>query len=159
MCCLTSYDTPNRKLSLTLQVAAVPEDVGTAGALRAIAHHLTAKDIMVSIHILWQLSSIERSSDKCRCFMFLQVVSGDLVSDVPPGAVAAAHRRHDAVVTAMLCSAPVSGPSDSGPSGGKDKTKKPGRYNLIGLDPTKQFLLYIATGIDLQNCSFFFFYG
>lgn len=33
---------------LTLQVAAVPEDVGTAGALRAIAHHLTAKDILVS---------------------------------------------------------------------------------------------------------------
>jgi hypothetical protein len=31
------------------QVAAVPEDVGTAGALRAIAHRLTAKDIMVSI--------------------------------------------------------------------------------------------------------------
>jgi translation initiation factor eIF-2B subunit gamma len=78
--------------------------------------------------------------------MFLQVVSGDLVSNVPPGAVAAAHRRHDAVVTAMLCSAPVSGPSESGSSGGKDKTKKPGRYNIIGLDPTKQFLLYIATG-------------
>ncbi|KAB1227446.1 Translation initiation factor eIF-2B subunit gamma [Morella rubra] len=110
---------------LHVEVAAVPEDVGTAGALRAIAHHLTAKDIMV--------------------------VSGDLVSDVPPGAVAAAHRRHDAVVTAMLCSAPVSGPSDSGPSGGKDKTKKPGRYNLIGLDPTKQFLLYIATGAELEK--------
>lgn len=78
--------------------------------------------------------------------MFLQVVSGDLVSDVPPGAVAAAHRRHNAVVTAMLCSAPVSGPAESGSSGGKDKTKKAGRYNLIGLDRSKQFLLYIATG-------------
>lgn len=77
---------------------------------------------------------------------FLQVVSGDLVSDVPLGAVAATHRRHDAVVTAMLCSAPVSGPLESGSSGGKDKTKKPGRYDLIGLDPTKQFLLHIATG-------------
>lgn len=31
------------------QVAAVPEDVGTAGAIRAIAHHLTAKDILVTI--------------------------------------------------------------------------------------------------------------
>lgn len=30
-----------------LQVATVPEDVGTAGALRAIAHHLSAKDILV----------------------------------------------------------------------------------------------------------------
>ncbi|KAK4607496.1 hypothetical protein RGQ29_001370 [Quercus rubra] len=110
---------------LHVEVAAVPEDVGTAGSLRAIAHHLTAKDIMV--------------------------VSGDLVSDVPPGAVAAAHRRHDAVVTAMLSSAPVSGPSESGSSTGKDKTKKPGRYNIIGLDPTRQFLLYIATGAEVEK--------
>ncbi|KAL1323289.1 uncharacterized protein LOC107482266 [Arachis duranensis] len=110
---------------LHVEVAAVPEDVGTAGAIRAIAHHLTAKDILV--------------------------VSGDLVSDVPLGAVAATHRRHDAVVTAMLCSAPVSGPSESGSSGGKDKTKKPGRYNLIGLDPTQQFLLHIATGAEVEK--------
>lgn len=76
----------------------------------------------------------------------MQVVSGDIVSDVPIGAVASTHRRHDAVVTAMLCSVPVSGHSDSVSSGGKDKTKKPGRYDLIGLDPSKQFLLHIATG-------------
>ncbi|KAL0370998.1 UNVERIFIED_CONTAM: Translation initiation factor eIF-2B subunit gamma [Sesamum angustifolium] len=76
---------------LDVEVTAVPEDVGTAGALRSIDHRLTAKDILV--------------------------VSGDLVSEIPPGAVAAAHRRHDAVVTAMLCSVPVSGPSDSGSSG------------------------------------------
>lgn len=81
--------------------------------------------------------------------LFLQVVSGDLVSDVPLGAVAATHRRHDAVVTTMLCPAPVSGPSESGSSVGKDKTKKPGRYDIIGLDPSKQFLLYIATGLLL----------
>lgn len=31
------------------QVAAVPEDVGTAGALRAIGHHLTAHDILVGV--------------------------------------------------------------------------------------------------------------
>ncbi|KAK1591223.1 hypothetical protein Q3G72_004224 [Acer saccharum] len=80
--------------------------------------------------------------------LHVEVVSGDLVSDVPPGAVAAAHRQHDAVVTAMLCSAPVSGPSDSRSSGGKDKTKKPGRYNKVGMDPTKQFLLYVATVSD-----------
>ncbi|CAL0324992.1 unnamed protein product [Lupinus luteus] len=108
---------------LQVEVVAVSEDVGTAGAIRAISHHLTAKDILV--------------------------VSGDLVSDVPIGAVAATHRRHDAVVTAMLCSAPVSGPSESGSSGGKDKTKKPGRYDLIGLDPTKQFLIHIATGAEV----------
>lgn len=85
----------------------------------------------------------------CSCFLFpflLQVLSGDLVSDVSPGAVAAAHRRHDAVITAMLCSAPISGPAESGSTGGKDKSKKAGRYNIIGLDPSKQFLLHIATG-------------
>lgn len=38
---------------MTLQVAAVPEDVGTAGALRAIAHHLTAKDILVSTQVFY----------------------------------------------------------------------------------------------------------
>ncbi|KAH9790333.1 NTP transferase domain-containing protein [Citrus sinensis] len=110
---------------LHVEVATVPEDVGTAGALRAIAHHLTAKDVLV--------------------------VSGDLVSDVPPGAVTAAHRRHDAVVTAMICSVPVSGLSEAGSSGAKDKTKKPGRYNIIGMDPTKQFLLHIATGAELEK--------
>lgn len=110
---------------LHVEVAAVPEDVGTAGALRAIGHHLTAHDILV--------------------------VSGDLVCDVPPGAVAAAHRRHDAVVTAMLCSARVSGPSESGSAGGKDKAKKPGRYNIIGLDPTQQFLLFIAAGAEVEK--------
>ncbi|XP_021630639.1 translation initiation factor eIF-2B subunit gamma isoform X2 [Manihot esculenta] len=106
-------------------VAAVPEDVGTAGALRAIAHHLTAKDILV--------------------------VTGDLVSDIPPGAVAAAHRRHDAVVTTMLCSAPVGGPAESGSSAGKDKIKKPRWYNIIGLDLAKQFLLHIATGAEVDK--------
>lgn len=38
-------------LLLCLQVAAVPEDIGTAGALRAIDHHLTAKDILVDVLI------------------------------------------------------------------------------------------------------------
>ncbi|KAA3455386.1 translation initiation factor eIF-2B subunit gamma isoform X1 [Gossypium australe] len=110
---------------LHVEIAAVPEDIGTAGALRAISHYLTAKDILV--------------------------VSGDLVSDVSPGAVAATHRRHDAVVTATLCCVPISGSSESGSSGGKDKTKKPGRYNIIGLDPRKQFLLHIATGAEIEK--------
>ncbi|KAF5751633.1 translation initiation factor eIF-2B subunit gamma [Tripterygium wilfordii] len=108
---------------LHVEVAAVPEDVGTAGALRAIAHHLTAKDLLV--------------------------MSGDLVSDVPPGAVAAAHRRHDAVMTAMLCSPSVGGHSETGSSGGKEKTKK--RHNVIGLDRTRQFLLHIATGVEVER--------
>ncbi|TYH56374.1 hypothetical protein ES332_D08G014100v1 [Gossypium tomentosum] len=110
---------------LHVEIAAVPEDIGTAGALRAISHHLTAKDILV--------------------------VSGDLVSDVPPGALAATHRRHDAAVTTMLCSIPVCGPLESGSSGGKDKAKKLGRYNIIGLDPSKQFLLHIATGAEIEK--------
>ncbi|OAY80535.1 Translation initiation factor eIF-2B subunit gamma [Ananas comosus] len=108
---------------LHVEVAAVPEDIGTAGALRAVAHHLTANDVLV--------------------------VSGDLVSDVPPGAVAATHRRHGAAVTALLCPVPVSGPSDTGSSGGKDKAKKPIRCNIVGLDSTRQFLLHIASGMLL----------
>ncbi|GLT66928.1 hypothetical protein SLA2020_392680 [Shorea laevis] len=110
---------------LHVEVAVVPEDVGTAGASRAIAHHLTAEDILV--------------------------VSGDLVSDVPPPAVVASHRRHGAAVTAVLCSAPVSGALESGSGGGKDKIKKPGQYDIIGLDTTKQFLLYIATGGEIEK--------
>ncbi|KAH0860429.1 hypothetical protein HID58_088690 [Brassica napus] len=77
-----------------------------AGALRAIAHHLTAKDILI--------------------------VSGDIVSDISPGAAAATHRRHDAAVTAML-------------------SKKPACYDIIGLDSSKQFFLYIATGVEVKR--------
>ncbi|EPS58272.1 hypothetical protein M569_16543, partial [Genlisea aurea] len=110
---------------LNVEVIAVPEDVGTAGALREIDIRLTAKDILV--------------------------VSGDLVTDVAPGAVAAAHRRHDAAVTAMLCSVPVSGQSDSGSSSGKDKGKKTGRFNIIGLDPTNHFLLHLVAGGEVEE--------
>ncbi|GLT81801.1 hypothetical protein SLE2022_002330 [Rubroshorea leprosula] len=87
---------------LHVEVVAVPKDVETAGAIRAIAHHLTAEDIL-----LWLLID---------------------------------------VMVQVLCSAPVSGALESGSGGGKDKIKKPGRYDIIGLDTTKQFLLYIATG-------------
>ncbi|KAJ6841984.1 translation initiation factor eIF-2B subunit gamma isoform X2 [Iris pallida] len=110
---------------LHVEVAAVPEDVGTAGALRAVAHHLTANDVLI--------------------------VSGDLVSDVPPGAVAATHRRHGAAVTTLLCNAPITGPSESGSSGGKDKAKKPVRHNIVGLDPTRQFLLLVASGAEVDK--------
>jgi translation initiation factor eIF-2B subunit gamma len=110
---------------LHVEVASVAEDVGTAGALRSIACYLFAKDILV--------------------------VSGDLICDIPPGAIASAHRRHDAVVTAMLCSTPVSGTLDLGSSAGKDKAKKPIRHNIIGLDPSKQFLLHVASGAEIEK--------
>lgn len=106
-------------------MAAVPEDVGTAGALRAVAHHLTASDVLI--------------------------VSGDLVTDVSPGAVAATHRRHGAVVTTLLCNTPVSGSPEPGASGGKDKAKKPARHNIVGLDSTRQFLLLIAAGAEIEK--------
>ncbi|GJM99159.1 hypothetical protein PR202_ga16239 [Eleusine coracana subsp. coracana] len=110
---------------LFVEVVAVPEDLGTAGALRAISKRLTASDILV--------------------------ISGDLVTDVLPGSVAATHRRNGAAVTALLCSVPVSGPSDAAVSGGKDKAKKPNRLNIVGLDTTKQFLLHIVSGTDVEK--------
>lgn len=73
-------------------------------------------------------------------------MSGDLVSDVSPGAIAATHRRHGAAVTTLLCNTPVSGSTEPGSSGGKDKAKKPVRHNIVGLDPTRQFLLHVAAG-------------
>ncbi|ERM99089.1 translation initiation factor eIF-2B subunit gamma [Amborella trichopoda] len=110
---------------LHVEVATVSDDAGTAGGLRAVAHHLTASDILV--------------------------VSGDLLCDVPPGAIAAAHRRQDATMTALLCVPPVSGPSESGSAGGKDKAKKPGPQNIIGLDSSKQFLLFVASGAEVEK--------
>ncbi|KAL6602723.1 hypothetical protein ACP70R_043084 [Stipagrostis hirtigluma subsp. patula] len=110
---------------LSVDVVAVPEDLGSAGALRFISKRLTANDILV--------------------------ISGDLVTDVLPGAVAATHRRSGAAVTALLCSVPVSGPSDVASSGGKDKAKKPNRLNIVGLDMTKQFLLHIVSGTNVEK--------
>jgi len=69
---------------------------------------------------------------------------------VLPGAVAATHRRNGAAVTALLCSVPVSGPSETA-SSGKDKAKKPNRLNIVGLDKTKQFLLHIVSGTDVEK--------
>ncbi|KAI4971984.1 hypothetical protein ZWY2020_002909 [Hordeum vulgare] len=102
----------------------ITEDIGT-GALRAISKRLVANDVLV--------------------------ISGDLVTDVLPGAVAATHRRNGAAVTALLCSVPVSGPSDAASSGGKDKAKKPCRLNIVGLDITRQFLLHVVSGTDVEK--------
>ncbi|XP_047081117.1 translation initiation factor eIF-2B subunit gamma-like [Lolium rigidum] len=110
---------------LLVEVVAVTEDIGTAGALRAISKRLVANDVLV--------------------------ISGDLVTDVLPGAVAATHRRNGAAVTALLCYVPVSGPSDAASSGGKDKAKKPSRLNIVGLDITRQFLLHIVSGTDVEK--------
>lgn len=66
---------------------------------------------------------------------------------MPLGVVAATHRRHGAVVTALLCDTPISGISETG---SKDKAKKLGRYNIVGLDPTRQFLLLIASGLHAE---------
>uniref|UniRef100_A0A453S8J0 Translation initiation factor eIF2B subunit gamma n=1 Tax=Aegilops tauschii subsp. strangulata TaxID=200361 RepID=A0A453S8J0_AEGTS len=110
---------------LVVEVVAVTEDIGTAGALRAISKRLVANDVLV--------------------------ISGDLVTDVLPGAVAATHRRNGAAVTALLCSVPVSGPSDAASSGGKDKAKKPCRLNIVGLDITRQFLLHVVSGTDVEK--------
>ncbi|KAI5390623.1 hypothetical protein KIW84_075790 [Lathyrus oleraceus] len=62
--------------------AAIPEDRGTTGAIRAISHHPYAKDILMF--------------GVC------------LVPDVSTGAVAVAARRYDAVVTTLLCNSPAS---------------------------------------------------
>jgi translation initiation factor eIF-2B subunit gamma len=44
----------------------------------------------------------------------------------------------------LFCPAPVSGSPDSSSSGGKDKAKRPSQCNIVGLDPTRQFLLHVS---------------
>lgn len=100
-------------------MAAVPEDCDTADALRSVMHRLTAEDFLV--------------------------VSGDLVSDVPIGAVAAAHRRQGALVTALLCNRASLGSSEPG----GEKTKQQPVSDIIGLDSTHQHLLYVAPGAEV----------
>jgi translation initiation factor eIF-2B subunit gamma len=99
----------------------VPEDVDTADALRAVMHRLTAEDFLV--------------------------VSGDLVCDVPVGAVAAAHRRQGALVTALVCNRASIGSLEPG----TDKTKQPAVCDIIGLDSTHQNLLYIAPSTQVSS--------
>ncbi|BBN08773.1 translation initiation factor eIF-2B subunit gamma [Marchantia polymorpha subsp. ruderalis] len=110
---------------LNVEVVSVPEDHETADALRKISHRLTADDFLV--------------------------VSGDLVSDVPLGAVAAAHRRQDAVVTALLCGRPKLNSSEGSTGGSsKDKTKLP-VSDVIGLDSTHQHLLFLASSGQVEK--------
>jgi translation initiation factor eIF-2B subunit gamma len=102
------------------QVASVPEDSDTADALRSVMHRLTAEDFLV--------------------------VSGDLVSDVPIGAVAAAHRRQEALVTALLCNRASLGSSEPG----SEKIKREPVSDIIGLDSTQQHLLYVSPGPEVS---------
>ena len=63
--------------SAPLQVVTVPEDYGTADALRAVADKVTSGTFVV--------------------------LSGDLLSDVPVNALVASHQMHGALATVMLC--------------------------------------------------------
>ncbi|KAG0576992.1 hypothetical protein M758_5G105800 [Ceratodon purpureus] len=106
---------------LRVEVASVPEDSDTADALRSVMHRLTAEDFLV--------------------------VSGDLVSDVPIGAVAAAHRRQGALVTALLCNRASLGSSEPG----SEKIKREPVSDIIGLDSTQQHLLYVSPGPEIER--------
>lgn len=107
---------------LRVEVAAVPEECDTADALRSVMHRLTAEDFLV--------------------------VSGDLVSDVPIGAVAATHRRQGALVTALLCNRLSLGSLE--PAGG-EKIKQQPPSDIIGLDSSQEHLLYVAPGAEIER--------
>lgn len=80
--------------------------------------------------------------------MHPQIVSGDLVCDVPLGALAATHCRKKASLTALLCSRSVAGVSDGSTAGsGKEKAKQQIPSDIIGLDTSRQHLLFLASGV------------
>eukprot|EP00250_Pteridium_aquilinum_P034003 c6841_g1_i1 orf=417-1817(-) len=111
---------------LFVEVVATAEDVGTADALRAVSHRLTAEHILV--------------------------ISGDLVCDVPLGAVAATHCRKRASMTALLCAHQAAGASEgSSASGGKEKAKQQSSSDIIGLDPSRQFLTFLASASQIDK--------
>jgi translation initiation factor eIF-2B subunit gamma len=104
---------------LNVVVESVLEDCETADILRKISHRLTAVDFVV--------------------------VSGDLISDVPLGTVAATHRRQGAVMTALLCHHPNFSSSDATTSSpAKDKLKQ-STSDIVGLDATHEYLLFLAS--------------
>eukprot|EP00898_Chlorokybus_atmophyticus_P003383 jgi/Chlat1/4045/Chrsp26S04100 len=100
-------------------VAAVPEETGSADALRAVSSRITSKEFLV--------------------------VSGDVVCDIPLGAVVAAHRLRPSVATALLAPHREQGTS-SEPSKKKDKAALP--PDIMGLDKAGQRLLCCAGGKD-----------
>ena len=80
----------------------------------------------------------------------MQIISGDLICDVPLGAVAATHCRKKASMTALLCPRSAASVSDgSTETSGKEKAKQQIPSDIIGLDPSCQHLTFLASGIHL----------
>ncbi|GAX72742.1 hypothetical protein CEUSTIGMA_g198.t1 [Chlamydomonas eustigma] len=75
--------------ALHCEVITVPEDYGTADALRSVASKITASTLVV--------------------------ISGDLLTDVPVNALVASHQMHRALATVMLCPRKVSPASETKP--------------------------------------------
>lgn len=110
---------------LDVEVTAVPEDSGSADALRSVADRLTSDDVLV--------------------------VSGDVVTDVALGAVAAVHRLHSAAATMLLY---PHGPSSRSPAEDgkglkpKDKAKGKPPATFFALDASSSYLLFCAHASD-----------
>ncbi|EFJ29631.1 hypothetical protein SELMODRAFT_440774 [Selaginella moellendorffii] len=110
---------------LQVEVSTVSEESGTADALRSVAHRLSSENVMV--------------------------VSGDMVCDVPLGAIASSHKRQRAGLTALLCPrTPGEGcEASAGGVGTKEKAKQLAAADVIGLDSARHRLLYVASGSQL----------
>ncbi|GBG91971.1 hypothetical protein CBR_g54067 [Chara braunii] len=104
---------------LIVEVKHVHEEMDSAEALRNVASFVTANDIFV--------------------------ISGDTLSDVSLGAVAAKHRLQGLVATVVLCQRPA---SISEPSA-KGKVAIPPVRDYVGLDSTNQHLLFLANAEDV----------
>ncbi|PNW86040.1 hypothetical protein CHLRE_03g207825v5 [Chlamydomonas reinhardtii] len=99
------------------EVVSVPEGYGTADALRAVASRITSASFVV--------------------------LSGDLLTDVPVGALVAQHNLHaSAMATMLLAHRRVSPASETKPG------KPPKNVDYIGLDPSRQHLLFYASSPD-----------
>ncbi|KAL3626696.1 hypothetical protein CASFOL_029439 [Castilleja foliolosa] len=92
------YSTGLLKECLTL---AVPSALGVSAIkeyhVNSLAVPRKAKEAIGGI------TKLTHQDGRLMQFLWKLVVNGDLVSEIRPGAVAVAHKRHDVVVTAMLC--------------------------------------------------------
>ncbi|GLC42884.1 hypothetical protein PLESTB_001434500 [Pleodorina starrii] len=102
--------------ALQCEVVSVPEGYGTADALRSVASRITSPSFVV--------------------------LSGDLLTDVPVGALVAQHNLHAAMATMLLAQRKVSPASETKPG------KPPKNVDYIGLDPSRQHLLFYASSPD-----------
>lgn len=80
---------PAQGPGLQCEVVTVPEEYGTADALRAVASKITSSTFVV--------------------------MSGDLLTDVPVNALVASHQMHGALATVMLCPRKISPASETKP--------------------------------------------